>query len=317
MILDNQLQWTQQTLNHLGYKIHGAPRLIRDMPWARIDCFDTSQGPIYLKTVALTFAIEPILLTFLFKKITPDVTEVIAFNKKNHSFLIKDAGICLRGILKNHYDLSLFCKALQTCAEIQLQCVDHIDELLAMGLNDWRLRNMPELYENFTAQSDLLTTDGITNFELKKIRELLPKFRSLCNNLESFKIPETLEHGDFHDNNILVKDGIITINDWGDSFISHPFISLATALDSAKRNHGMQEESKRYLKARDAYLELWTSYGDADHLLQAFQMAKTLKHFVFTKSFSRIKLCPGIREVPGLHGYMADSMRELIRLLSL
>jgi hypothetical protein len=311
------LDWARSTLNQLGYEIHGDVRLIRDMPWSRIDCFNTSQGRVYLKSMDKPFAIEPVLLKFLFDKISQNITEIIASNNELHCFLMKDAGVCLRGVLKNNYDLGLFCKALQKCAEIQLKCIDHIDELLSMGVNDWRLRNMPKLYEDFIARTDLLSGDGMTDFEIKQLKELLPKFRALCNHLEGYGIPETLEHGDFHDNNVLVKDGVITINDWGDSFISHPFISLALALDSARRNHGMQEDSERYVKARDTYLVEWVAYGNEALLLKSFELVKTLKHLVFAMSFSRIKLCPGIEKFPELNGYVADSMRGLIRLLSL
>ena len=37
--------------------------------------------------------------------------------------------------------------------------------------------------------------------------ELVPEFAAKCDRLASFGIPETLQHDDFHDGNIFIRDG--------------------------------------------------------------------------------------------------------------
>ena len=49
--------------------------------------------------------------------------------------------------------------------------------------------------------------DPLTKNELNQLGLLQPTFFDLCLQLAGFNIPETIEHGDFHDNNVLVQWG--------------------------------------------------------------------------------------------------------------
>jgi hypothetical protein len=69
---------------------------------------------------------------------------------------------------------------------------------------------------------------GLASAEFQLIRILTPRFGQICAELASFGIPESLNHGDFHDGNILLKNGRITFFDWGDASVAHPFVSLRT-----------------------------------------------------------------------------------------
>ncbi len=76
-----------------------------------------------------------------------------------------------------------------------------------------------------------------------------------------YNIPETIEHGDFHDNNMLVAgDNKLIINDWGDKVITHPFFSIASFLDSAFRNHKINSTSHTVRSLLDSYLNHWVEY---------------------------------------------------------
>ncbi len=44
-------------------------------------------------------------------------------------------------------------------------------------------------------------------------------------------IPETIQHDDFHDAQVFVRDGRYLLLDWGDACVSHPFFTLAVTLD--------------------------------------------------------------------------------------
>jgi aminoglycoside phosphotransferase (APT) family kinase protein len=138
----------------------------------------------------------------------------------------------------------------------------------------------------------MLLADGLMPFEINILNNLTPKLEILCERLATYKIPETIEHGDFHDNNILIQEDIIIISDWGDTCIAHPFFSIVSALDSAKRNHQLDDQV--CLSLRNTYLAQWKNYGTEDKLLEAFELAQKIRKFVFALSFSRVKLCENI-----------------------
>jgi len=311
--LSESILWAHNCLRDCGHQEYDTPQVIRNVPWSTVHCFETSKGLFFLKSMASPFAIESTLLRFLFESVTQNIPFVIAENHKLQCFLMKDAGICLRGILKEKFDASYFGQIFKIYADIQIGCIPYVDKLIEIGVNDWRLKNLPALYQDFINQESLLKTDGITATEIEILKKLAPRFQFLCEELSDFCIPETIEHGDFHDNNILIKNRIITINDWGDASISHPFFSFVSFFNSARRHHNLNDSDDIYKNTREVFLSKWKDYGTENILVKALELAKTIRYFVFAFSFSRIKLCSNIDQYPEFNGYIAGALRDLIK----
>jgi thiamine kinase-like enzyme len=282
------------------------------MPWSKVSLFKTPKGLVYLKQMAAPFAIEPKILQFMHKNFSTAVTEVLAINEQLSCFLMKDAGQVLRDIQKQNFQTQLFYNALKTHAQIQIASVPFVESFILMSVNDWRLKKLANLYGNFVAREHLLEAAGVNKYEIEMLQNFSPQMQILCEQLSAYNIPETIEHNDFQDNNILIQDDRITINDWGDACISHPFLSLATALNSAKRNHNFKKTDSRYLQAQNAYLEIWLDYGTIDELRKAFLIAEKLSYFQFSLSFSRIESCVSVEEFSLYSGYMSEALRDFL-----
>ncbi len=306
------IAWTKKQLIALGYKIIDDPIVVRDMPWSKVSLFKTSKGSVYLKQMAAPFVIEPKILQFMHENFSTAVTEVIAVNDQLSCFLMKDAGHVFRDIQKQNFQTQLFCNALKTHAKIQSASIPFVESFILMGVNDWRLKKLPDLYREFVAKEHLLEAARLSKYEIEILQKLSLQTQILCEQLSAYNIPETIEHNDFHDNNVLLQDDCITINDWGDACVSHPFFSLATALNSAKRNHDLQRTDSRYLQAQNAYLEIWLDYGTIDELREAFLIAEKLSYFQFALSFSRIRSCTSVEEFSLYSGYMAEALRDFL-----
>jgi aminoglycoside/choline kinase family phosphotransferase len=315
--IKTQFDWAHNYLVAHGYPIHEEARPVREMPWSQVYVFKTAQGCVYLKSMAAKFANEPVLLEFLNEYISPNVPEVLASNPKERCFLMKDKGHPLRGILKNEYKIDIIFQALEIYTDIQISSISQVEKLLSLGVSDWRLKNMAHLYQNFIDKEALLLADGLKPFEISKLKRLTKKVELLSQILLSYGIPETLEHGDFHDNNILIQEGCVFINDWGDASITHPFFSCEAFLNSAKRNHGLEEHCKYYDAIQKHYLHKWLAYGREHHLLKTFELAKILQHFVFALSFARIKSCEGITQFPQYNGYITNALRDFIKTMNM
>ncbi len=306
------IAWTKKQLIALGYKIIDGPIVVRDMPWSKVSRFKTSKGSVYLKQMAAPFVIEPKILQFMHENFSTAVTEVIAMNEQLSCFLMKDAGQVFRDIQKQNFQTQLFCNALKIHAQIQIASVSFVESFILMSVNDWRLKKLPDLYGDFVTREHLLEAAGLSKYEIEMLQNFSPQMQILCEQLSAYNIPETIEHNDFHDNNILIQDDRITINDWGDACISHPFLSLATALNSAKRNHNFKKTDSRYFQAQSAFLESWLDYGTIDELRKAFLIAEKLSYFQFALSFSRIESCVSVEEFGLYSGYMAEALRDFL-----
>jgi len=313
-ITDSQkaIAWAEEYLANNGYFLQSAMEPVRIMPWSSINRILTSVGYVYLKQMSLPFSVEAKLVTYLAKQFSALLPEVIAINEVLNCFLMRDAGVSLRDILKTEYKMQLACKALDIYVVIQQGAVKHIDDLLALGVPDWRLAKLPYLYQALLSKREFLEIDGLKQSEIDKLQNLHSKFVDLCELLSCYNIPETIEHSDFHDNNILVNAGYLTINDWGDAIISHPFFSLISFLKSVARNHHITEKNNNYYELQDTYLNSWLKFESKNKILPAFELAKRIGPVKFAMSFYRVTLCSGMDALKQYKGTIAKALQTFL-----
>lgn len=135
----------------------------------------------------------------------------------------------------------------------------------------------------------------------------------VMHSISQFGIPETIEHGYFHDNNLLVNDhDELFINDWGDSVITHPFFSICSYLNSTVRTHLITEKSQLYQNLRDAYLATWRSFNSEFLMLEGFELAEKLNPVKFALSFYRVAQCPGMKGLGDYEGTIAQALTQFV-----
>ena len=156
-------------------------------------------------------------------------------------------------------------------AHMQIGCIERVDALLDRGFMDRRLGVLSAQIDELLADPNSLA--GLTDEELEKLRAAAPRLQAMCARLESYGVPQTLSHGDFHGGNIVAKDGNYLIFDWTDACIAHPFLDLAVIMDPYSSGNLTPEERDRLL---DTYLEPWTPYAPIEQLREAAHLARTL-----------------------------------------
>src|SRR5262249_16452508 len=128
---------------------------------------------------------------------------VIAINDKLYCFLMDDGGITLRKYLKAESQPALLCKAINQFTTIQRAIENHISSFFPLEVPDWRLNQLPNLYNQLINQVEVLKAEGMTEDELKKLHDLSHDVSEQCELLAQYQIPETLVQPDFNTNNIL------------------------------------------------------------------------------------------------------------------
>lgn len=142
---------------------------------------------------------------------------------------------------------------------------------------DRRLAVFPELVDHLLADAEILCldqADGLSALDQERIRS--GNAPELCSRLLEYGIPETLDHGDFHDGNIFVNQSGYVFFDWGDSSVSHPFFSLRTAFVSLEYTLHLEEGAPEFTRLMEIYLEAWERYEDRRRLREAFNLARRL-----------------------------------------
>jgi hypothetical protein len=197
--------------------------IITQSPWSTVVRMTTKQGAYYLKLLPTQLALEPQILIFLKEKLHAPVVDVIDYDKTLSCFLMKDAGVTLNSILSNKWDDKLINTVIDQFKKIQKKSGDYIDDLIAIGVPDYRLENLAGLFEKAIGhyRCNSLPTGFGRN-------EIIQKITKLSENVEKNRIDQAIVQPDFNDKNTLVniKTGEITFIDLGEISISHPFFAL-------------------------------------------------------------------------------------------
>ena len=101
--------------------------------------------------------------------------------------------------------------------------------------------------------------------------------RESCDELGAFGLPETIQHDDFHDGQVYVRDGRYLLLDWGDACVTHPFFTLAVTLGGVL-SWGLDDVqgSLDVTPFRDAYLAAFAPLAAEADLQAAASIALRL-----------------------------------------
>ena len=148
-------------------------------------------------------------------------------------------------------------------AEVQIDLTSRLDDLLKLGVLDRHFSQLPGQYETLLSDTEAMLIghpDGLSTEEHQRLRRFTPKLRSMCQQLASYNIPETLHHEDFHDANIYVRNSRYTFSDWGESGVAHPFCTMLVTSRVIAWRLELAENAPEIEYLRDIYLEPWTSF---------------------------------------------------------
>ncbi len=317
------VEWARACLASRGYTINNTPEYIQTTPWSSVMRFLTSTDDyIYLKQTPPMLSLEPTITQILYEQFHASVPIIIDTNKELNCFLMQDSGNPLRQFFKSNFQPNLLCEGIKQYGFIQYAAAEHINIFLDLGVPDWRLEKLPSVYIQLISQEELLIQDGLTADELGVLHKLYPRFSSVCESLFSYKILETLDHCDFHDNNILIENDTnkMTIIDWGESVVTHPFFSLISCLRDTTFRYHLKEVDKILLELQTACFAcgLFDSKSK-ENLLAAILLAQRLWPIYSALGNHRLIMASDIKEFKTssenrtLSGRMARAFKEFLR----
>lgn len=256
--------------------------------WSTVMKVPTNKGTLYFKATAGETIFE-IALTEKLAGIYPDdFPKLIAVDTERGWMLMRDGGEQLRASIRPTKDVRPWEPVIKRYAELQIGLVEHVDETLALGIPDHRLARLPALYSQLlTDESSLMIGQekGLTSEEFDQLQGLTQRFEQLCSDLDDFGIPESINHGDFHDGNVLVKNGQITFFDWGDADITHPFVSLRTffvSMEIALELEDYAPPTPEMTNLLHDYLKKWQGFASMDKLKEAYSLSRPVASIVKT-----------------------------------
>jgi hypothetical protein len=309
--------WIETEVSRQNIKIAGPIEQPHIYPWSTVLRVPTNEGMLFFKATAQETVYEAALTQALAGWYPHCMPEFVAVDTTRGWMLMRDGGEPLRASIRPTKDITPWTPVISIFSKVQMDSDEHVSELLALGIPDWRLKNLPNLYSQLLKDTDTLRVDqpdGLASADFQHIQELAPRFTEICNELAAFGIPETVNHGDFHDGNVLVKNGRITLFDWGDGCVAHPFISLRTFFVSIEIALNLDDFSftPEMAALLDVYLKPWQKFASREKLLAAYKtsrcVASIVKTLMWHQTISPLK--EPFREK--YHGIVPELMREFL-----
>ena len=226
-----------------------AIELVHEGPWATVWRLALDTRVAWFKVCAAMKAFEPRLTGELYARWSDRVSEVLARDDERRWLLLADGGTAAR-LLGNPPELWL--ATLPRYAELQRGEAAHAAEHVQHGVPDLRAATWAARYEEL-----LRHYLPLEEHQVQLLAQLGPRFAELCEQLAAHQLPDTVQHDDLHMNNLYAKDNHLRVLDWGDSSISHPFVSVVVTFRFLEEFNQLPPDDRWYARLRDAYLEPW------------------------------------------------------------
>jgi len=271
--------WMDEQLAVAGVQRVAEVEQPRVRPWGTVLTAQTSRGQVWLKAPAPETAFE-VGLYELLHAVTPDyVLAPIAADVQRGWVLLPDGGPVLFDEVSGPELVDALVVVLPQYGQMQRDLASHVDELLALGVADMRAAIMPARFdEALDAVSRYVDRHGAAAERnmFAQVSGLRAPFGRWCERLAAAPGAPSLDHNDLHPHNIFATGmsgtGTAKFYDWGDSVVAHPFASMLVALDYL-REFLDDPDGSSVLRARDAYLEVFSDLAPRADLVQAMELA--------------------------------------------
>jgi Phosphotransferase enzyme family len=270
--------WLRPRIQRLGRRIVGPLRCVRDHAWAIVVRVPCSDGPMFFKAAGPREGYELAILEALGPHWNDRLPTVLASDRQRGWFLLADHGCTLREHLAGADAARPWLHLLPSFAQIQIAEMPfwHL-----WGVPDRRPQVLPEQLRALLDDPAVLRlgqADGLTHERHAELRALLPEFDACCEAL-SAQAP-TLNHGDLHDRNVLVRDGQYRFIDFGDSCVTHPLCVLLMPCQKNVRSWFDARGRQLLEQLCGAYLDAWRDHRDAATLRPLLGRALWVAHVV-------------------------------------
>jgi hypothetical protein len=265
--------WIHSQLSAQGINMTAPIEQVKSQTRSCLLKVNTTVGDVYFKATFGQFSFEPQITTFLSEIYPKRLPKLLAVDTQKYWMLMPDFCGTHLGKMK---DVDKWEKALSLFAQMQIQAVAQISKFLDTGLPDRPIERLISKIEPLFADKCALLSPQkapiLSENQIDRLRSLAPQLITICYELANCGIPQTLIHGDFHCDNVMVTDEGYIYFDWSESAVSHPFFDAIFFLHDITQE--LPNVTDVQVRLRNSYLEPWTVYLPMEQLISLFEKAQ-------------------------------------------
>jgi Phosphotransferase enzyme family len=179
-------------------------------------------------------------------------------------------------------DREYWCHMARTLAEMQIEWLDDVSGLLALGCADCRFDTLAHFTNPFFAAMEEVCAaqptsqpERLTRAELRRLAESVG---SVCARLARLSMSASLGNGDLNPHNILFGEGRLTFLDWAAAYVGHPFLTFDSLRHRLSRDH--PEAGDLTAEVTHAYASRWMAIYSRDAVEEALRLAPVVAPLV-------------------------------------
>ncbi len=309
-MINQALSWALNFLSSLNKKVIDAA-IFRQVPWSIVYRIKTKEEIYYLKLSHPIYSIEGKLLFFFQQHHFQHVPKIIAFNENLNAILLENAGENFHKLFDGQYQHSWIKKAIKYYAKLQINSTNYLNQLNLIVPESCHLKSFPSELENFLYHdADILLNDGVSHKDLRDFIRMIDKIEKLCQMLANFQIPNSIDHGDLFDENLLLSNRSLIINDWADAGLGHPFFSYGLFIHRLMSSYHIPYICQVGLKK--TYLNSWQKYYSYQELKDILDLIMPLSNLRTLMSYARIAQINPQRKMTLYQGYLCQNLMLFI-----
>ncbi|ANJ26545.1 phosphotransferase family protein [Agromyces aureus] len=231
------LRWAAHELAERGVALTAPAQQVRTWNLSSVWRLPTGRGDVWLKQVPPFFAHEGGIIERLGRRERLGRDEPHRRHPVPHVIARDDGLVLLADIpgddLHDGSTVEQQRAMIDLLVGIQFDQAGAVDDLLALGLPDWR---MPALAAPATHALET-AADRLEPALRESVRALVDGLDVRAARVVACGLPDTLVHGDFAPGNVRGRGLDLTLLDWGDSGVGHPLLDAAAFTDRVDAGH--------------------------------------------------------------------------------
>jgi len=205
----DDVRWADAVLADRGTPRTAPAEQLRSWNLSSLWRLTTGDSAVWLKVVPPFFAHEGRMLALLDPAVVPSLIAA-----DGQRILLEE----IPGVDQHQTLGAPLLAMVRLLVGLQVEWVDRADELLSLGLPDWRWGVLVEAAADVVAR----TAPELEPTVVRELEGLLAGLEERGAELESCGLPMTLVHGDFHRGNLRGTEERLVLLDWGDCGVGHP-----------------------------------------------------------------------------------------------
>jgi Phosphotransferase enzyme family len=280
--------WMDERLAAAGLERAGEVEQPRVRPWATVLKVPVTGGTLWFKAAGPGTAFEVPLYELLARAVPERVLTPVATDAARGWMLLPDGGPVLGERAVGADLIEGLVAAIVRYGRLQRDLEPHVGAMLALGVPDMRPAAMPERFAE-ALEAAAIGADAAGRATLRRVAAMEATVAAWCERLAASPGAPSLDHNDLHPWNVL-DDGAggVRYYDWGDSVVAHPFAAMLVPLGFVQYRLEATLEDPRFLRARDAYLDVFADLGPraslADTLALACHVAKIARALTWDRA---------------------------------